>query len=156
MFATPITVLDRAGLHTGIHVPPTSRQPKPKAPTASRFDRAAIMNRAWADYRTAVRKGWVDIVAEGRSRFAYCLRMAWQSAKVEVEAEVTKAAETERLEAVIAALAKAPAPAPVYSDPARAKAIKGELLAIEMSDAYAAPVADRELALKAELARLTA
>ena len=146
--ATAITVTDRAGTHTAVYVPPPSRQPRPVAKT-SRYDRSAIMTRAWADYRAAVRKGWTDKGFD-KARWSYCLAWAWMLAKGAAQ----KAADLDAMAERIASYARtAPAPT-LYSDPVRAAAIKGELQAIEMSDATSVYVADRELALNAELSRL--
>jgi hypothetical protein len=114
------------------------------------------MKAAWADYRAAVRKGWTGKGFD-RARWAYCLNWAWTLAKVAVaKVDADRAAEIRLAQILIAVRAEVE---PKFADPvkqARAEAIKGELLALEYSDAISPDIGDRELTLKAELARLAA
>ena len=158
METVSITVLDRTGTHTARWVPPASLQPRVKAPiVAPRFDRAGIVRAAWVDYRAAARKGWVGQGFD-RARWCYCLSFAWSLAKAQLIKSDADAKEAITLQAIINAMSAETEPRKL-ADPAkqaRAEAIRAELQVIEYSDAFDVPTAHRELALRAELARLMA
>jgi hypothetical protein len=146
MQAHSITVLDSRGYHLGVHVSPPSRQPKPRP--AGRFDKAAIMRRAWVGYRTYLTRtpAFLCSKSEDRRFWAYHLRMAWLIAKAEVE-------KAERLAAMRTEPVTFTTPKPLTG---RAAEIAAELLAIEYSDAWAIPTGNRVRSLRAELAELSA
>jgi hypothetical protein len=152
-----IAVLHRAGTHSALYVPPPSRQSKMQAPaTVPRFDRAAIMRKAWADYREAARKGWTTPGQFDPERWSYCLRWAWMLAKVEVEKAAKMAALAESIAQYLTAPAAPATNSPLTARTARIAAINSELQSIEYSDAYSAGAIHRarEMSLRAELATL--
>jgi hypothetical protein len=127
----------------------TSALPLPqRTNVAPRFDKAAIMRRAWSGYRTYLARtpAFLRSKSEDRRFWAYHLKMAWMFAKVEVE-------KAERLAATRAEPVSYTAPKPLTG---RAAEIAAELLAIEYSDAWAIPTGDRIRNLRAELAELEA
>lgn len=142
MHIVSITDLRGARHHLAVHAP----QPKPRP--VSRFDKATIMRRAWAGYRTYLARtpAFLRSRSEDRRFWAYHLRMAWLFAKVEVE-------KSERLAAMRAEVVTYTAPKPLTG---RAAEIAAELRAIEYSDAWAIPTGDRVRNLRAELAELDA
>jgi hypothetical protein len=160
METVSITVLDRAGTHTGVWTPPASKQPAKgiaMMATPSRFDRSAIMRAAWIDYRAAVRKSWTCKGFDA-ARWSYCLSFAWSLAKARLIRADSDAKDAIRLQAIISAVSVDTEP-PMLADPAKqalAEAIRAELQVIEYSDALDVPTARRELALQAELGRLMA
>jgi hypothetical protein len=88
------------------------------------FDRSAILNTAWANYRRDAFKGWGVRRGEpfNRQHFGYCLRQAWAVAK--------------ELAANAAAPIKSPPVAKVCADPVRAEAIRTEMHDMELASDF--------------------
>jgi hypothetical protein len=141
-----ITVRDRAGLHTGTYVPPKSRQRK-TASLRPRFDKAAILRRAWSDYRAAIKRtpAFLRTKEDDARRWSYCLGMAWAFAKAAVQREEELAALDARLRVMV-----------ILPATSRAAEIDTELLALDMIDRQSTADIARIGELQSELSRLSA